>query len=197
MIASAEAYPLDWPDGWPRAKRTVAGPFRMKRKDFRRIRDGLLHHIELMRGCAVVLSTNVPINTFGLPYATKGANPEDAGVALYWFDVRQQQRRAMACDRWTTIVHNMRSLELSLEAIRGIGRWGSSEIVARAFSGFAALPAAGHDWRSVFGMGAGHHPIEAVKGRYRELARAAHPDHGGNPHEMQRLTEAMTSARKE
>ena len=80
-------------------------------------------------------------------------------------------------------------------ALRGLDRWGSSEIVKRAFRGFKALPAA--DWRAIFKVVSGD-SLEIIKTRFHALAAAAHPDKpGGNEHEMQRLNAAWKQAQQE
>jgi hypothetical protein len=43
----------------------------------------------------------------------------------------------------------------------------------------------------------GHATLDQVEGRYREMARTAHPDVGGNDAEMARLNVAIESARAE
>lgn len=191
----SQAYPLQWPDGWPRNKNPWESRF--KGRSFAQARDGLIRQIKLMGGRNIVISSNIELRLDGIPYANR-REPVDVGVAVYWFDPESKARRAMACDRWHRTRCNMRALERSVDALRGIARWGSTEIVNRAFEGFKALPAAGDDWRSVLGInGPGQTDLEYVKGTYRALARDAHPDHDGNPHEMQRLNEAMAAAERE
>ncbi len=46
----------------------------------------------------------------------------------------------MACDKWDRIEHNIWASYLSIEAIRGLDRWGGSEFLDGLFSGFKALP---------------------------------------------------------
>src|SRR3546814_19053229 len=48
-----------------------------------------------------------------------------------------------ACDRWDTVRDNVRAIGKTIEAIRGIERWGASDMMERAFSAFEALPAPG------------------------------------------------------
>lgn len=196
---AAEAFPLYWPEGWPRTEpgRRRRANFRLGKGAFARVRDQAIHEVKLMGGRHIVLSTNIPLRLDGLPHAN-AREPDDPGVAMYWYDRNAKQQRCIACDRWDLVVHNLRAIEKSIEALRGLARWGSTEIVNRAFQGFAELPASGDDWRAVLGVPYGERPpLEAVKDQYRKLARAAHPDHGGSPHEMQRLNAAMEAAEKE
>lgn len=196
-VKIAEAYPLYWPEGWPRTARPRPAAFKIGKEAFARVRDSVMSNVRPMGGRSAVLSTNVPLRLDGLPYAGI-AEPRDSGVAVYWYDEHVQQQRCMACDKWDRVVHNLRAVELSLEALRGLARWGSTEIVERAFRGFSALPPSGADWRAVLGFwGKANPSLDEVKLRYRERAREAHPDHGGNPHEMQRLNAAMAAAELE
>ena len=190
-MSKREPYPLQWPDGWKRSKHPQRSKFKVK--SFALCRDQLIREIELLGGRHIVLTTNLPLRLDGLPYAN-GREPSDNGVAAYW--VQGGREQVMACDRWNRYRDNMHAIELSVAALRGLGRWGSTSIVKRAFAGFAALPPAGSDWRSVLGM-PGDVIIEQVKLRYRDLAARAHPDHGGNPDEMQRLNQAYEAAKRE
>lgn len=194
----AEAYPLYWPDGWARTRWRKDSNFKVS--SFARVRDGVIKNIRLMGGKHIVLSTCLSLRLDGLPLANQ-RNPEDPGVAIYWYDSRAEQQRAMACDKWRTVTANMRAVELSLEALRGLERWGSSEIVERAFSGFTALPE--HDpnsgnWRRVFGFVDVPGPsLIAIKVLYKSMARLRHPDHGGSVEAMTELNLAMAAAEKE
>jgi len=186
---TAEAYPLQWPDGVPRTQRRQEAAF--GNHGFGRVRDDLLAELRRMGAQHIVLSTNVQLRLDGLPYATF-RNPDDPGVAVYF--LRKGQQLSMACDRWRKIEHNLRALTLTVAALRGLDRWGSSDLVNRAFAGFAALPPSSADWRSVFGMGSQPLTLSAVRARYRELAMNAHPDRGGSDAQMARLNEAMAAA---
>lgn len=192
----AEAYPLYWPEGWQRTRYRKASKFRVSR--FGQARDLVLSNVRLMGGRNIVISSNIPLRQDGLPYANHRYCGSDPGIAVYWYDRPSKQQRCIACDRWRKAVDNMHAIAKSLDAIRGLVRWGSTEIVNRAFAGFAALPPSGDDWRSVLGVPYGERPtIEHVKNLHRELARTAHPDRGGNQHEMVRLNQAMEAAAKE
>jgi hypothetical protein len=192
-----EAYPLDWPEGQPRAK--YRQPSNFGKHNFGALCRRIMNELRLMGARHIVLSTNVGLRLDGLPYANQG-NPSDPGVAVY-FDRphgRQWTSYAMACDKWDRIEHNLHAIGKTLDAMRGIERWGVTEFAERSFAGFqAALPAAGSDWRSTLGV-TKFDDLDTVHRRYRELAREAHPDlKNGNPHQMLRLNEAWEAAQKE
>jgi len=184
-----EAFPLCWPDGWPRT-----APGQRARSTFKVTTDAAISHLlaELKRsgGRNVVLSTNVPIRRDGRPYAD-AREPQDPGVGVYWDD-RKGRSMAIGNDSWRTLRENIHALGLTIENIRAIHRYGSSEILERAFSGFARLPAAPDPWQ-VLGIERTA-DAEAVKARYRELAHQHHPDHGGDATTMARINQAYHEA---
>lgn len=169
-----EAYPLCWPVGWTRKKHPETSRFKVQY--FARVRDELIREIELLRGTNIVLSSNLTLRRDGLPMANQ-RQPDDKGVAVYF--TRSGKQVAMACDRWDKVGDNIRALQLSIAAIRGIERWGCSEFMERSFTGFDALPEARQrDWWEVLGVEQGS-SSETVRARYRQLARRAHPDTNG------------------
>jgi hypothetical protein len=187
MSKPSESFPLAWPAGW---KRTEAGKRRQStyKVTLAQARDGVLDSLRLMgvRQHDVVLSSNAG----GL--STR--EPADTGVACYWND-KDNQQRVIACDKWKTVRENLRAVGLALEALRTLERTGSSEILNRAFTGFAALPPAGEDdWRSVLGLRGMAVTSSDIEERYRQLAKDAHPDAGGDHDAMVRLNKAREAA---
>lgn len=191
-----ESFPLTWPPGWQRT------PAHQRKKGrytigFAKARGDVVHNLRLMgvRNHDVVISSNIPSKSNGLPYATY-AEPSDPGVAIYW-TTRDNECRVIACDKWRTVRENLRAVGLALEALRTLERTGSSEILNRAFTGFAALPPSGEDWRAVLQLySLKKITIEDVEGNYRALALKAHPDQGGSHDAMVRLNAARDAALK-
>ena len=175
-IELKEAFPLCWPAGFAKTNSQERARFKST-SGFGVIRDRLLHELSLMGAREVILSTNIPVRNDGLPYA-KYAEPWDSGVAVYF---KQDGKDAvLACDKWKRVQHNVHALALTVEAMRGLDRWGASEILARVFTGFAALPApreAMRSWREVFRYQASYTPTRAeLDSDYRMLAKILHPD---------------------
>lgn len=139
-----QPFPLQWPTGWARTD-----PSKRERALFRvTLTEGvqdLLYDLRLMGAVNAVITSDLPTNTKGLPYASGKA--EDPGIAV-WVVVGGSER-VFACDRWSTAAANLRAIGKTVEAIRKIGDWGAADMVTRAFSGFAALPPgdAAEDWR--------------------------------------------------
>ena len=192
MSAGVEAFPLAWPLGWPRVQ-SYARKSSTYRVTLAQARDRLFAELRLAGARDVVVSSNLTLRLDGVPLANQ-REPLDPGVAVYWTD-RKRRPRVIACDVWRTVRENMRALGLAVECIRGLERTGASEILDRAFSGFAALPetagAASH-WREL-GLEPGA-SVNAIRERYRQLARQRHPDAGGTAAEFSALTAAYNAA---
>jgi hypothetical protein len=158
-------------------------------------RDGILAELRRLGATKVILSTNIPLRLDGLPYAN-ASEPRDSGAAVYF----EYKGRPMcfACDKYSRVRENLRAIEKTIDAIRGIERWGSSDMMERAFRGFTALPeTAGEPWRSVFGFTATEDVTsEGIDGAFRTLAMTEHPDHGGTSERFQRIMNARNDARR-
>jgi DnaJ domain len=177
-----EAFPLAWPSGKPRTAYPERSRFDVS---FARARDQVLREIKLLGGSSPILSTNIPLRRDGLPYATF-KEPRDQGVAVYF--THNGRQMCFACDRWETIRENMQAVSKTIEALRGIERWGSGSMVEQAFTGFVALPAPKSP-HEVLGVRLGATP-EEIDAAYRQKAKSAHPDNGGSIEAMQALNEA-------
>lgn len=188
---SASAFPLAWPAGWPRAARRNRAPFQMTLKG---ARDHLMNELRLMGARYVVLSSNMELRQDGLPYANQ-RQPTDAGVAVY-FQWRGKQM-TFACDRWEKVEDNVRAIGKTIEALRGIERWGASDMMERAFSAFEALPPPSGTvtvscW-DILDLTPGA-PGAEIDRAYRSKAKNAHPDRGGTREDWDRLQAAYEQA---
>jgi hypothetical protein len=202
---TAEAYPLQWPAGRKRTDnwRRENAKFEVT---FARARDNIVAEIGRLAGRypdpQIVISTNIALRRDGLPLANQ-RQPDDPGVAVYFLYKKRQM--SFACDRWRKIEHNMQAIAKTIEALRGIARWGTGDMLEAAFTGFTALPpppAAGpgaapaqRTWRDVFGTGV--HTRAQLQEVYRRLAGAYHPDRGGDPSKMAELNRARDEALQE
>lgn len=183
----ADAYPLSWPLGWPRTERREKSKFGTP---FAKARDDLINEIRLLGGRNLVISSNIALRRDGLPYANQ-SEPVDTGIAVY-FELDGEQQ-CFPCDKWTTTTDNLYAICLSINALRGLARWGSKDMVKASFQGFKALPSpAGH--KDYF---AGCYTREDLKERYRELAQKLHPDKGGTDLEFAEMSEQFNKLLKE
>ncbi|MFS2049747.1 J domain-containing protein [Variovorax sp. Varisp41] len=191
------AYPLAWPEHRPRtaAHRVERSGFDRKRT-FAVVRDELVREITRLGGRNLIISTNIPLRQDGLPYATY-RQIQDYGVAVYF--KYSGKDVCFACDRWARIEDNMHAIVKTIDALRGIARWGSGDMMAAAFTGFTALPSPTADarrhWRDVLGFALGDTVHAAlITERYRTLASQAHPDKGGSNAAMAELNRARDEA---
>ena len=215
IVIPTEAYPLTWPLGVPRTSYRRRSQFvnRSTGDSVARVRNQL----KLARARTIVISSNLPLRSDGFPRADGPQKPGgDVGAAVYW---TREERRAgkwqlvpycMPCDRWDRIADNLYAIALSIEALRGMERWGAVSI-EQAFAGFAALPPGGGeqvippqptmDWRNILGGSWPH--LEAAellaiaKARPRRLIADAHPDAGGDVSRAAELNAAMEAAEQE
>jgi hypothetical protein len=208
-------YPLAWPFGW---KRIASGQrSRAKfRKGERQYGNGGswmrtseltvpqgLHRLKLelerLGARAIIISTNVELNSYGDPRGGRRA-PDDPGVAVY-FRLGGKDR-VLACDRWDRTADNLAAVAAHIECIRGIDRYGVGTL-DQAFAGYDALPPPGAEnrppWRKVLGLRDGQDVTrETILTAYRGLAKLMHPDLQGGPHSaMAQLNQARDAALRE
>lgn len=181
------AYPLSWPIGWPRNRTRVRSRFGTywKKPSVALARDVVI--MELKRAGVgdwnVVISTNLPLRRDGMPYSNQ-KEPDDTGAAVYWKD-RKGKQLVLACDKYDTVGDNLYAIGKTIEATRGIERWGSVT-AEQAFAGYARLQEkTGPSCWEILGIaepGTVSYPITEpmILRAYRERATKTHPDHGGS-----------------
>jgi hypothetical protein len=189
-----QAYPLQWPAGWPRAASRKTARFSQKVHNGRWnetkvvtvavAMDRLQTELDLLRASYATLSTNVETRLDGRPRSGQ-SEPGDPGVAVY-FRLNGKDM-ALACDKWDRVADNITAIAKHIEALRGMDRWGVGT-AAQAFAGYEAL-AAPEQWWEVLGVTQNATAVE-INAAYRAKARAAHPDTGGSDAAMARLNAA-------
>lgn len=215
-----EPFPLQWPESWARTPQDERRKSKFGHRGSGQVSlSGALYFLreELSRlGAAnAVITSDLPTRNDGLPYADGRAT--DPGIAV-WFmlpdDRGQMQERVFACDKWRTPAENMQAIALSIEAMRGLDRWGAGDVVARAFAGFNALPPGSGDehapppkkrpWRRVFDIATNLNDVltkddllALVRSRHRMQIKAAHPDAGGSHELAAELNAALSEAEAE
>jgi hypothetical protein len=194
-----EAYPLAWPQGWPRTKpynRQSDSRFggHGKRVTMGRAIVQLMDELRRLGATKIVVSSNIPTKSDGLPYA-ENKLIDDPGIAVY-FDFKGKSF-VMARDGFISPAGNARSLTLAIEGLRQLERHGGSVMLERAFDGFLAItgPDWKKPWREVFGVKSDWQGD--IAGLYREKARNRHPDAGGSDTLMAELNVAYAEARQE
>lgn len=194
MPETYDAFPLQWPDGRPRATRRKRSAFSTSPAS---ARDGLLDELRRHGARHVVVSTNVATyrrRGRDVMYADQSGAQEDPGVAVYFEWKRESY--AFSCDRWDRVHHNVHAIRKTIEALRGIERWGTGEAMRAAFSGFKALPAAGEGsgtpWWQVLGVAPDADAV-TIRAAHRARVKQTHPDTpSGSAGAFRAVQEAMS-----
>jgi hypothetical protein len=178
------AYPLTWPAGWPKTEPNRRETARFKTTISAALKN-LKRQIELMGGTNTVLSSN---------YTLGAENPKESGVVAYfrW----QQMDVAIPCDRWLKIEHNVQAIALTIEAMRGMERWGAKHMIKAMFTGFKALPApkgSERPWWDVLGIPQTS-TRQQIEDAYFQKCKTCHPDKGGTHEQMVELNDAYSKA---
>ncbi len=137
-------------------------------------------------GGDLIISSNLELRRDGLPYANKRVL-SDPGVAVYF--TYKKRPMCFACDRWLAVEENMWAISKTIDALRGIERWGSGDMVEQAFTGFMALPSP-EAWWQVLGLSSPYPTEDEIDKTYRRLASDNHPDRGGDTDFMARVNQA-------
>lgn len=201
---------VNWPEGWDRTPpmKRRGYPHGFEVSEHRALK-GIQSELERLGATDVRIDTAKPQRKKdNLPYA-RAASPEDPGVAVYWTLPETGEQYAIACDQWSSIRDNAQAIAKTLEAKRGIDRWGATT-AEREYEGYRALPDDVHG-------SAGEHtatamppdpmrqphevlgvsedaPPEIVQAAFREIAKNTHPDRApdgdGDPERFDRARKA-------
>lgn len=186
-------YPLSWPVGLSRTASPTRSRFDTAEE---RVKRDLEQQLLLMRATDIVVTTNSELRRDGRPYANQRI--VDVGVAVYF--KRKGRDQVIACDRWNSIRDNLQAVAKTIEALRGVTRWGTGEMVDAAYAGFTAIPAnvsAGikprRPWHEVLGV-TPDAPYEVREAAGKAMQRKTHPDAGGTDLEFQEVQDAIEEA---
>ena len=141
----------------------------------------MLAELERLGAKHVVITSNLMTKKDGGFYARQ-ARIDDPGIVAY-FELKGNQK-AMACDKWDLPEHNIWAIYLSVQAIRGLERWGGSDFLDGLFSGFKALPGPDDVIVPETNHFDGVRDLSELNKRYRQLVKEFHPDVGGSPDEF-------------
>lgn len=180
-MSTIRAYPLQWPAGWPRSKYAEGSRFKTT---LPAALSFLRREVELLGGKGLILSSNCTLGT---------DNPKDKGVVAYF--TRGEASIAIPCDRWNKVQDNIKAIGLTIEAMRGMDRWGAKDMITAMFKGFIALEqrTTKSPWEI---LEISPESTEAqIMDAWRKLARDRHPDKPeGSEHAMRELNEAKDLA---
>lgn len=187
-MTEASAYPLHWPEAFPRTKSREKGAFRTTLSSaLDNVQDSLKRFgSDSGKSVAgVILSSNVALGV---------SKPDDPGVAV-WFTWDGLQV-CIPVDRYSTPEANLQAIHHVLEARRTELRHGTLALVRATMTGFVPLPAPGKTpWWQILKVGEGAGKLE-IDAAYRKLARERHPDAGGSEAMMAELNVARDAGLK-
>lgn len=182
-----ESYPLQWPTGWKRTNSRDRSRFKVS--SFAHARDEMYRELSRMGvgSYNVVISSNVPLRKDGLPYSGM-AQPKDPGIAVYFS--YKKKPMALACDTYTKVEDNLWAICKTIEALRGIERWGASDMMERSFQGFAQIQAPqSQAWYEILEVNERASKDE-ILAAWKNMARKHHPDVGGSSDMMAKINNA-------
>lgn len=160
-----EAYPLQWPAGKPRTEYPTRARFQTSKNV---ATNALMDELRMLGATNIVLSSNQKLRNDGLPYA-KQPKTDDEGIAVYF--TYKGRQTCFACDRWDLAQDNIQAIRKTIEALRGIARWGTGDMMEAAFRGFEALPPPRQSaWYEVLGVSRSANETEiksAFKAKYQ------------------------------
>lgn len=188
-----EAYPLTWPIGYERtaSNQRKSSPFSVTPgKAYDELNKEVIKIAGYNNG--LIISSNIPVRKDGFFYKDEAARKiEEPGIAIY-FKYKGNQV-SLCCDQYLMPVENIWALVKTINALRGIERWGVSDFLNKTFTGFKELPASSC-W-SILGIKETQN-TDLIKSVYREKALKLHPDKGGNNDEFTTLSKAYDEAMK-
>lgn len=182
------AYPLTWPEGFPRAKSRTGSAFKTS---LAAALKNVQKSIQLFgqdsgkKAESIVISSNCSLGN---------DRPSDPGVAV-WF-IWDGVQVCIPVDRYQKVEDNLQAIHHILEARRTELRHGGIAIVRATFTGFRALPnPSARNWRDVLGKDITSR--DQLEFTYRRLRSDAHPDKGGNAERFNDIQRAYDDALKE
>lgn len=142
----------------------------------------------------VIISSNLQLRRDGLPYS-KQPIPQDPGVAVY-FRSAKMRPTVLALDKYLSPRENLWAVAKTIEALRGIERWGGGTFSHQAFTGFTAIPPPSpRGWREILDL-PGAVDRDLLERQYRRKAQVAHPDKGGSAEAFREVRQAYLEGKK-
>lgn len=192
---SSKQFLLQWPMG--RERNQAPSYSKFKPGNAYQESQEVFKQLELMGATDIVISSNMQYRNDGLPYHRQSFI-NDTGVAVYFHHNGEEQ--CIPCDAWVSLEENLRAVWKTVEAMRGIERWGGKALMNAAFSGFKQLPPLTIvtpppdrpklPWWVVLGVDQ-NADAPTVKQAYRRAQAITHPDAGGSSYDFQEVQNAF------
>lgn len=156
----------------------------------------LVNELKRLGGKNTIISSNLETKSRGNGFYAN-QKVEDPGIVVY-FDLKGKDK-AMACDKWNKPEDNIWALYLSIQAIRGLERWGGSDFLDGLFTGFQALPH--YEDNIIIGQQIEQHfqhcrTLEEVELTWKSKRKYMHPDIGGRSEDFSELTNQYKKAKE-
>ena len=199
-MSEQTAFPLSWPENWPRtaSHQRRDSAFKSGSRYYHSMdeaRRELANELDRLGATKTVLSTNVKLRIDGLPYSNQ-AQPSDTGAAVYF--TLKGKATSLACDKWRRVECNIWAIKCKIYNLRADARYGVGSI-DQAFRGYVALPAPGEsgasEWHKTLGV-AINATADQVRDAYRILAVKHHPDRNGDVELFHRVQRAWEQFQK-
>lgn len=198
--------PLCWPDNISRTPPHLRGRPRFEERTLAQATSFVLAEINRLNNQhwshqdeSVIISSNLRLKQDGTPHSQQ-SEPADTGIAVYFQLIfRRNGKRierpiVLTCDKWCKTSFNLYAIGKDIEAQRARDRWGCTNY-EQSFRGYLAIPerCGGLAWWESLKVSAGA-DRSTIEAAYKNLARTAHPDAGGNHDVWVRLQEAYDQA---
>jgi hypothetical protein len=153
--------------------------------------------LERLGADSAYISTDQELRVTGSP--RRDRQPTSPAAAVYF--VRKGKQLCIPCDKFSSVRDNIRAIGLTIQNIRQMERYGTSQTVEATLSGFAALPAEASPnagpraWHEVLQVSPDADP-SVIRAAYRNLAAKYHPDNPstGNQQKFLEVTRALQEA---
>ena len=196
------SHPLCWPEGWKKESEQIRSRFGKWDKPISvaRATDFVLDELFRMGipDYMVIISTNLQLRNDGLPRSNQ-REPDDTGVSVWWneYNSDDSDRKVIAIDKYDRVADNLWAIAKTIEAMRGIERWGSGEIMERTFTGFQALPPSQENtipqWWQILDVDPTD-PYPVILKSFKRLRSKYHPDKiTGDPDKFKSVISAFNT----
>lgn len=186
-----QAYPLLWPDSWPRTESRSGAQFKTSlAKAIKNVKQAIASFAKDSKKevTDLVISSNV----------TLGAqSPKDPGVVAYF--IWDGIETSIPVDRYLKVEHNLQAIYHCIEAERTKLRHGGLHLVRAAFRGYALLsaPKNSQNWWDVLQCRRDA-SVDTIKKQYKRLCQDYHtdrPDGTGDTEKFQAVQHAYKGSK--
>lgn len=190
-----KSFPLSWPLHKRKTQFRIDSRFEQNPSD---TLDYLKAELNRIGATNIIISSNAAVKDNGDMYADAMGRHHDPAVAVYF---KWKGKEMVICaDQYCRIWENVYAIGKTIKAMRDIDRYGVSDFMESAFTGFTAIPESvstpyKRSWWEVLEVSKMATDDE-IKIAFRNLSKKYHPDKGGddNKEKFQELSIAYKEA---